>query len=130
MAEDITQEAFLRFFNSDYKVRGKELAYLYTIARNLCIDEYRRIKPVCLSETDEGVEQSFEDETILHTELKHALDRLDEEDRELMLLRYVNEENVSDIGKLFKLSRFSVYRRLQKILKELRTYLEGSDENG
>ena len=47
-----------------------------------------------------------------------------------MLLRYVNEENVSDIGKLFKLSRFAVYRRLQKILKELRTYLEGSDENG
>lgn len=130
LAEDITQEAFLRFFNSDYKVRGKELAYLYTIARNLCIDEYRRIKPVYLSETDEGVEQTFEDKAILHTELKQALDRLDEEDRELMLLRYVNEENVSDIGKLFKLSRFAVYRRLQKILKELRAYLEGSDENG
>ena len=72
LAEDITQETFLRFFNSDYKARGKELAYLYTIARNLCIDEYRRIKPVYLSETDEGAEQTFEDETILHTELNAA----------------------------------------------------------
>ena len=43
VAEDITQETFLRFLeNSTYKENGKELNYLYTIARNLCIDEYRK----------------------------------------------------------------------------------------
>ena len=37
LAEDITQETFLRFLESDtYKNQGKSLHYLYTIARNLC----------------------------------------------------------------------------------------------
>ena len=40
IAEDITQETFLRFFErSDYISKGRSLQYLYTIARHLCIDE-------------------------------------------------------------------------------------------
>ena len=43
MAEDITQETFLRYFSqTTYINRGKPLAYLYTIARNLCNDHYRK----------------------------------------------------------------------------------------
>lgn len=42
-AEDITQETFLRFLeNENYRDTGKGLQYLYTIARNLCIDEFRK----------------------------------------------------------------------------------------
>ena len=40
LAEDIVQETFLRFWQSkSYRDTGKEMAYLYTIARNLCMDE-------------------------------------------------------------------------------------------
>ena len=43
-AEDITQETFLRFFeSSSYKDTGRPLAYLYTIARNLCMEEFRKV---------------------------------------------------------------------------------------
>ena len=42
VAEDITQEVFLRFYTSNYVEQQKEIRYLYTIARNLCIDEYRK----------------------------------------------------------------------------------------
>ena len=43
IAEDITQETFLRFFNKDLSLdSSRELPYLYTIARNLCIEEYRK----------------------------------------------------------------------------------------
>ncbi len=42
-AEDITQETFLRFLQSEsYQEKGKSLAYLYTIARNLCINNFRK----------------------------------------------------------------------------------------
>ena len=41
-AEDLTQEAFLRFLRTrDVSEIKKQTAYLYTIARNLCIDFYR-----------------------------------------------------------------------------------------
>ena len=47
IAEDIVQEIFLRFWQShSYEDTGKEMAYLYTIARNLCMDEFRREKPL------------------------------------------------------------------------------------
>lgn len=50
-AEDLTQETFLRFFR-DYRYQdiGKEMAYLYMIARNQCIDYYRKKKPLVLSD--------------------------------------------------------------------------------
>ena len=43
-ALDATQETFLRFVRSlsTYRDRGKPLAFLYTIARNLCIDHIRQ----------------------------------------------------------------------------------------
>ena len=45
LAEDLTQEAFLKFLEtSTYHDRGKPLAFLYTIARNLCIDHIRHKK--------------------------------------------------------------------------------------
>lgn len=53
-AEDLTQETFLRFVQmlSDYSEQGKPRALLYTIARNLCINHYRRVKPLSLSEAE------------------------------------------------------------------------------
>ena len=46
-AQDATQEAFLRLVRSGarYERRGKPLAYLYTIARNVCAEAYRRCGP-------------------------------------------------------------------------------------
>ena len=43
-AEDMTQDVFLVFLReiSNYKHRGKLLNYLYTIARNKCIDEKKK----------------------------------------------------------------------------------------
>ncbi len=43
LAEDIVQETYLKFWQSrSYEDTGKEMAYLYTIARNLCMDEFRK----------------------------------------------------------------------------------------
>ncbi len=54
-SQDLTQETFLRFLNSHYKERGKRIRYLYTIARNLCIEESR------MSKTEEFTEKLMED---------------------------------------------------------------------
>lgn len=63
MAEDITQETFLRFWESnDYCERGKKLQYLYKIAHNLCLNEYRRkqVEPL----EDEILTEDKEDEIL------------------------------------------------------------------
>ena len=58
LAQDITQETFLRFYKQELHLNnGKHLAYLYTIARNLCIDEFRK-------KTVDSSLEDFEEEVI------------------------------------------------------------------
>lgn len=91
LAEDITQEAFLRSLESErFRVGGRPLAFLYTIARNLCIDEYRKRKYDFLPE--ELLEQKA---------LESGLDQ---------------EEELADV---MGVSRFKIYRDTKKILKKL-----------
>ena len=53
-------------------------------------------------------------------EIQEALGRLDREERELILLRYINEESVGRIAEIMKISRFTAYRRIKAALAHLR----------
>lgn len=124
-AEDMTQETFLRFLANDtYRDTGKVLQYLYSIARNLCINEYHRPQAEALP--DEMEIPFSEDELISAISLKTALEELALEDRELLLLRYANEVPVSVICRIFQLSRFAIYRKISRALKKLQSRLEDS----
>lgn len=117
-AEDVTQETFLRFLDSEqYYEKGQRLRYLYTIARNLCIDEFRR-QP-CAPLPEEAACPDTENRILTAVSLRTALAELSGEEQELILLRYVNEVPVSALCKLYGLSRFSVYRKTAKALKQL-----------
>ena len=125
-AQDLTQETFLRFMNSDYKERGEQIRYLYTIARNLCIDESRKSQMVELPEdySDEG---NGADDLIRKIEVNQALDKMPEEDRELLILRYMNEVPLSDICKIMGISRFALYRKLNSVKRDFIKLMEGGN---
>lgn len=119
-AEDVTQETFLHWFSSDtYRNTGQVLQYLYTIARNLCVDESR--KPFLEPLTEDMT--ATDTDPLLSIALRIELDKLDGKDRELVLLRYVNEVPVGVLCKLYGISRFAMYRRLRGILKTLKNGL-------
>lgn len=141
VAEDITQETFLRFFER-FGHYGNEwtLQYLYRIAHNLCVDEYKksvqRQKREVLTafETephDVGIIDSncgnSENTVLTRIIVKDALSVLSEEEKEILLLRYVNEVPVSVICQLLRISRFALYRRTQKSLQKLQDYLREED---
>ncbi|MDE7307488.1 MAG: RNA polymerase sigma factor [Lachnospiraceae bacterium] len=117
-AEDITQETFLRYleYNKNKDIK-RPLAFLYTIARNLCIDWFRRQNTEELPE--QLPEQLSAEETENHMldsiSLRQALLELEERERELVLLRFVNEVPVADLSKIYKISRFALYRETKKI---------------
>ena len=127
LAEDIVQETFLRFWQSrTYKEIGKQLAYLYTIARNLCMDEFRRPVAEDISEHEDrlydmkaGPEQAVE-----NLDLEQALERLPEEIREIVVLRHTSGLSAEEIGKMMGMSRFAVNRRAKAGLALLQKYLK------
>ena len=125
LAEDITQETFLRFLNHGRDFHAVHaLPYLYTIARNLCIDEYRKKKPLPAIEEEQIEDIGAEERMFTSVTIRLALEELEEEERELLLLRYVNEVPVYVICRIFGLSRFSVYRKLKSALKKLEECLQ------
>ena len=129
IAEDLTQEAFLRFLLSrTYRDENRQLQYLYTIARNLCNQHYRdREITYSLEETEDIPEsESFEQSLLQRLSLRDALEKLTPEEREMLFLRYINEVPVSVMSGLYNISRFAVYRKLNSILKKLRSSVEGN----
>ena len=124
MAQDITQETFLRFCKQGLNLGSdKELPYLYTIAKNLCIDHFRQRTVESLGEiTEEMIDDPTED-WISNLTLRMTISTLPEDEQELLFLRYVNEISITTICKITGLSRFAVYRKLSKSLKWLKEKL-------
>ena len=122
LAEDLTQETFLKFLKSECEEPER---FLYTIARNLCIDEYRRIKPMTVEDEDAlNVSYEFEDDLVTRQAIHEALEKLESEDREMVVLRFVNDEPIAEIARICKMSRFAVYRRLKEAKAKLKELLE------
>ena len=123
-AEDITQETFLRYISKKGSGPGFEMRYLYTIAKNLCIDEYRKVQHEPMPEDYESEalqSPGIPEEKIM---IREALSKLSEEDREILLLRHVNGESAGTISYALGISRFALYRRLKSAEDRLRENLE------
>ena len=124
IAQDITQETFLRFYRQGLTLdNDKELPYLYTIAKNLCIDHFRKRTVESLEEITEEVIDDPTEDLISNLTLRMTISKLPEDEQELIFLRYVNEVSITTICKITGLSRFAVYRKLSKSLKWLKEEL-------
>ena len=125
ITQDITQETFLRFCKQGLNLGSdKELPYLYTIAKNLCIDHFRKRTVESLEEITEEVIDDPTEDLISNLTLRMTISKLPGDERELIFLRYVNEISIATICKITGLSRFAVYRRLSKSLKWLKEELK------
>lgn len=129
LAEDVTQETFLRYLEHYNSITtASTLKYLYTIARNLCVDEYRKPKTKSM---DESIpDDTMEEKLITNLTVRTALSKLAPDEQELLLLRYVNEVPVSALGKIYGLSRFSIYRKITSASNRFREELRKEDYHG
>ena len=137
-AEDMTQEAFVRFFTklSDYHYRGKTKNYLYTIAGNLCKDYFRKIKDVPVEEanlseeTDSGCHQM--EAVVNRLTVEWALKRLPDELREVAVLYYFQELKLTEIAGILHIGLSLTKYRLRQAKAQLMELLgkEGHYESG
>lgn len=101
LADDVTQDAFLRAFRFIDGFRGdrKFGSWLFSITRNCAMDALRRRRFPLLHELDREVEGSVGDATA-HAELDAALRSISTEHREAFLLVEVfglNYQEASDV---------------------------------
>lgn len=124
-SEDITQETFLRYLqHPEYHKKGQERQFLYKIAKNLCID---RVRKNCADPLDETRVSDNSENVVQHVSLRIALSELSDEEREIIILRYLNGESISVIAGLYNTSRFSMGRKIRAITQKLRNKLGKED---
>lgn len=125
IAEDIAQETFLRFFSHQQAIkRGDDMAYLYTIARNLCVDHFRQKQTEELSEVYPT--EDFAEQSDIKIAVRGALQKLTERQREIIELRYIGGLSVNETAAAAGISRFAAYRLERAALAELKKLLEGA----
>jgi len=136
-AFDLAQETFVRLWN--YLRKGdKEVdnvrAFLYKIARNLIIDEYRKKNTFSLDALLDGgfdVRSDGHKEIELEVSAREAIDAmhgLDDLYREVTLLRFVEGFQPKEIAEVLSVSENVVSVRLNRAVKKLRVILKVEDE--
>ena len=131
-AEDLTQETFLKFFQSfeRYQHRGKCSAFLYAIASNACRDYYRKAKEQYVEEIPERAEEDREMGTAeIRMDVENAVARLPEELKETAILFFFQGMKQREIAKLMDIKLSLVKYRVTRAKKLLGEYLGRGDES-
>lgn len=127
-ALDFVQETFVRTWQ--YVQKGNDIenmkTFLYTTARHIIIDEYRKKKSLSLDQViDDGFEPSFEIEETLYNEIEAAkviekINDLPEQYSSILIMRYVNDLSVKDIAEIINESENVVSVRIHRGLSKLK----------
>ncbi len=145
-AEEVTQEAFLRVVRraGDFKHESKFSTWIFSIARNLCIDELRRGAHRAHASLDaKGADERTLYERIpaettdgevlgsgsrLRESIGRAVESLPDEQREVFLLRQLAGLSFAEIATITSCPENTVKSRmryaLERLQKELSTFEE------
>lgn len=124
-AQDVVQSAFEKMWKNRENIDvTTSKSYLFTVAHNQMIDHLRKVKRISLkeefNEQDKVVDQQQQD---LKKVLNQALNRLNETQRSLVMLKDYEGYSYEEIGKIMGLSESQVKVYLHRARVQLKSYL-------
>lgn len=149
-AEDLTQDVFLRVIRSAdrFEARSKFSTWVYTIARNACFDSSRRMKHRRHASLDQPV-RADDDRALVETvsddapdssrramdqeftsALELALAALPDEQREVFVMRQVQNLQFKEIAEITSTPVNTVKSRMRYALETLRLHLADHAPDG
>lgn len=134
ISRDVTQEVFYRVIKSRHTYKGMKFApWIYTIARNLCRDQFiHKTRMVTHQTEQENLEGLVEEkqETIGSDELlNQALNRLSVEDKELILMSRFQKLKYSEIAEIADTTVGAVKTRVHRAIMKLKVEYFKIDES-
>lgn len=128
VAEDIFQETFIKFYDkvkSDYN-KGSINGFLITIARNLCLNHKRNLKPnINFDEYDKILKaENIEDKKELTTLITQSLDILEFNLKEPLVLRMYEGLSYKEIAEICQISVENARKRVSRAKQKMKEILK------
>ena len=131
-AEDVLHDCFVNVYVSakGYDSCGKPMAWLFTIARNLCLLRLRergRTADIPPEDWEDGYGHAADvgpDDRLL---LEHCMTRLSDEERQIVVLHAVAGFKHREIADIMDIPLPTVLSKYHRALRKLRTFLEKGD---
>ena len=140
LAEDIFQDVFIKIIRSlnkgKYNHQGKFLQWAMRISYNMCVDHFRKSKrrtKVSPTETFdifdvlESPEENMEQQMIknqIHLKIRKVVDKLPQEQREVVILRHYADMSFKEIAQLTHVSINTALGRMRYALINMRKVIE------
>ncbi len=127
-AEDVVQEAFVRFWRRQHAIENRAL--LYATVRSAALDrlrsEQRRARREATAAQDgaDHYEPQFTSENEGEQLLANAVERLPDEQREVVVLKIWSEFTFAEIGNILEISQNTAASRYRYALGALRKTLQ------
>src|SRR5216117_2906597 len=127
-AEDIVQEAFVKFWRRNHQINNRAL--LYATVRSIALDFIRRDtrrarrEATVFAEADPSVEPQFEWEDEAQSALAAAVSYLPQDQREVLVLKIWNELTFSEIAGALGISQNTAASRYRYALANLKKSLQ------
>jgi len=131
-ARDVVQDTFVKLYRQDPElIRGKLKSWLYTVCRNRSIDVLRKENPMLTSsgEAFENLDDSGPDPSRAaeakerHQEVLRFLERLPENQREVIRLKFQGDLSYKEISEITGLSVSNVGFLIHTGIKRMRTLM-------
>ena len=127
MSKDLAQEAFTRLWVNCASVAPESAkAYVFKIANNLLINEYKHQKVVLrhqkrpTSDADKESPEFILEQKELKDELETAIANLPEKQRVVFLMSRIDKKTYKEIAEIIGISKQAVEKRIYKALDTLR----------
>jgi RNA polymerase sigma-70 factor (ECF subfamily) len=127
-AEDIVQEAFVKFWRRHHKIDNRAL--LYATVRSVALDLIRRDsrrarrEAEAFSDAEQSVQPSFFFEDESQRALAAAIDRLPHEQREVLVMKIWNDLTFAEIAAALGISNNTAASRYRYALSALKKNLQ------
>lgn len=130
-AEDITAQTFIAAYESlsRYRERGHFSAWLFRIAQSEIQNHFRRSRREVgldavrrLAEADDALVAVIQDEEL--SRLRSLIKKLDDDERELIRLRYVAELSFAEMADLLGRREDAVKKSVYRLLERLKGQME------
>ena len=123
-AEDIVQDAFLRFWRKEHSIENRAL--LFATVRSVALDLLRRDarrarrEANAALEREQSIQPQFDFDDTSQKELAAAVDRLPVEQREVLVMKIWNELTFAEIGEALSISQNTAASRYRYALAALK----------